>query len=313
MIKFYQESKQKQIEELALSSGLIGEPLKKLYEESENKISPPDEEKKDDPPKPAELPLSNLLTNPGSEFIPFVYPEFKKNEGIMFNAKDTQQSFKESHFNYLIIGPPGSGKSTLLMNIIKNQELYYQKFNKVLFITQSVIVGCEDIQTKENTRNTVDDKWIMQKIFEFNKLCRQFSHLNLLIIFDDVIATYKQEMIRKPFLQDLIINRRHLLENNGMISMIFTAQKYSMLVPTILRNNISGLIMFKSSEIDWDTVNREFWGFKPNKLRSVLSMIYNSEYMKEKFKQFIFLFWKRNDNSFFVNFNQIKLSQSLFD
>lgn len=42
-----------------------------------------------------------------------------------------------SNFCFAIVGKPGSGKSHLIKEFVMNKELYFGKFDKVLFITPS--------------------------------------------------------------------------------------------------------------------------------------------------------------------------------
>lgn len=57
-----------------------------------------------------------------------------------------------------IIGKPGSGKSHLIKELITNKDLYYGKFDKILFITPS---NYKELQLDEqNSMDVLSTKWI---------------------------------------------------------------------------------------------------------------------------------------------------------
>jgi hypothetical protein len=56
----------------------------------------------------------------------------------------------------------------------------------------------------------------------------KISNYKLCIVFDDVVSELNQ-LSRDKLMMPLILNRRHLIENNGEISVFITSQKYNML------------------------------------------------------------------------------------
>ena len=79
----------------------------------------------------------------------------------------------------------------------------------------------------------------------------------MLIIFDDQIAGLKK-LERNQMLGNLIFNRRHLLKNNGIISIIITAQKY-ILAPTYYRTCFTNVFFFKVNNEDWKAIKRDLF------------------------------------------------------
>lgn len=66
--------------------------------------------------------------------------------------------------------------------------------------------------------------------------------MNVLLIFDDVIADLKSESTNKKLIS-LIFNRRHKFYN-GMLSIMVTSQKYKT-IPTAIRVVINFMVLFK--------------------------------------------------------------------
>ena len=140
----------------------------------------------------------------------------------------------QDSFVYAIIGKPGSGKTALYENFLTSEEFYLDKFDKVLFLSPTYN---EKLQfDDDNWNQQLDIEWVMEKIADA-------EGGNILVVIDDLIGKIHDNRNEQGFLS-LFYNRRHIKEN-GMISLIIVTQKY-ILIPTNLRNILTGLFIFKS-------------------------------------------------------------------
>lgn len=176
-------------------------------------------------------------------------------------VKNIDDTILQPNFVTLIVGKPGSGKSHLLREFILNKQLYNKKFGFVLFITPSYFEDPEIKLDSDNHSKFLDVEWIYKKIEDYRKFiddkykdtpqpCK-----NVLIIFDDVIGDLKKQE-KDPRLISLFYNRRHILGDKFMISIIVTTQKY-VLCPPKLRSVITSVIAFPLMKMDWQKLESE--------------------------------------------------------
>lgn len=113
-------------------------------------------------------------------------------------------SIIQSSFITLLIGPPGSGKTTMIKQLLYNKDIFYQKFDKVFFVTPSVIDGIN--MDASNWSKSLSTEWMEKKVSE----CMDMK--NICFILDDVASSLKSYDNNPPFL-DLFLNRRHKLKD----------------------------------------------------------------------------------------------------
>ena len=217
-----------------------------------------------------------------------------KNEGI----KELSNNIFPPHFLLAIIGKPGSGKTSLLKHILKSDKFLFKKFNKVFIISPSEYEFKQLFLPKENFYNKLDIGWINNKIEQVKKECEQ-EYKNILFIFDDVIAMLDSLKNNEEILS-FIFNRRHKLNDKGMISVMVTAQKFNKL-PTAVRANLTELIFFKLNSIDYKTIFEDVIYDEKKKYEDVISLLNKTSQYSN------FIIYRIDINKFYYNFDEITI------
>lgn len=180
-----------------------------------------------------------------------------QNQKAAKGVKDINEEILQNNFVYLIVGKPGSGKSFILRELILNKKLYNKKFGFVLFVTPSRF---EDPEIKLDSNNylpSYDLDQIYSKLFAYKKFVEdKYAEnpgnqpvKNILIVFDDVIGDLRLNE-KDPELIALFYNRRHILGDKYMISIVVTTQKY-VLCPPKIRSVITAVMAFALMRMDW--------------------------------------------------------------
>jgi hypothetical protein len=188
----------------------------------------------------------------------------------MKDISDKHVTKKESIFDLpmrlLIVGKSGDGKSGFLGNLLLREEFYKNDFTgDNIFIFSGSVNGDKKLNTMITELDIPDtnvfsgyDENELDAVYEH--LQEQFNdnvdnkvtdktELNSLIILDDLAynSTFKDsgknDMIRKVYMNGRKYN----------ISIIILSQKYTS-VSTSVRENLTGLILGKSSNKQLDTV-----------------------------------------------------------
>jgi hypothetical protein len=198
--------------------------------------------------------------------IKLIIPESKV-EGVNVSGDLLQRNFC-----YMVIGPPGSGKSTLIVNMLKHPDLYFQKFNKVIFVTPT---GFETVTLIEddNWYKNINPIWLKTKLEDISKANK--TPQNILVIFDDVIGQF-HKYENDPFMIDLFYNRRHPFPN-VCVSIIIGSQKYN-LFPFKFRTTITGLWIFKVTKNIWNEIEKELLISNTKGLTTSLPMLFRKKY-----------------------------------
>jgi len=222
------------------------------------------------------------------EKVEFIIDKSKK-EGIQ---DEIYNNFLPSHFFYAICGKPGSGKTTLLKKIMSDSNFLYKKFDFVFILSPSNSEFNGFFLPKWNVTSNLNFEWIQERINYINKNYSN-EYINVLIIFDDLIAQINKEN-KNDLLLSFVLNRRHLI-HKGMISILMTAQRYKLL-PTNLRANLTAISFFKLSNKDYKDLKDEIADtkIKMNKVYKILNKVDNS-----------FVHIRIDSYEYFVNFDKI--------
>lgn len=181
-----------------------------------------------------------------SDFI--LLNKLEKNKALSTNVLD-------NNFVLFIIGKPGSGKTTILQEMLLNPKLLNKKFDYILIFSPSPFneLGLNEKEQEEIIIKSFDLEALYRKIDEINK--ENKNNINFLIIFDDFISYFKKKNYLMK-LTNLFFNRRHLLKNNGIISIILISQRY-MNIPSFARTCCSCLLYFKLQSKEYKAIKDE--------------------------------------------------------
>lgn len=162
----------------------------------------------------------------------------------------------------------------------------------------------EDVEMYKKFRRDPDslDDHECQRLYERHKFKKPPKHHysswpTQLIIFDDNSDELKQQMISK-----FVIKSRHLF-----ISLIFITQYYAM-IPSLIRNNLSAIILFKTHDKDVLDLLYAKAGFasdmsKDNFYKMLNSLETKYDFLFIDFNRPLELKYKRNFNEHFINFD----------
>lgn len=130
-------------------------------------------------------------------------------------------------------------------------------------------------------------------------------YTNVLIIIDDLIADlYENKTSRE--LKELVFNRRHLL-TNGMVSIILTSQKYSLVrnytflnkKASPIRSNLTLFFTFRLNNVCLEKIKKEIITIDTRKFGNIVDFVFAENTN--------FLICKLVENKFFKNFKCINL------
>ena len=214
--------------------------------------------------------------------------ELYKNEGLPKLKTD----IFPPHFLMTICGKPGSGKTTLLKFLLRSDQFFFKQYDYVFIISPSY---CEyDCLFLPNTNfcKSLNWKWIKEKI-DFVK--QHVEYTNILFIFDDIISDLYNSRYTKEIM-DFIFNRRHLLNEKGMISIILTSQKYTR-IPTEIRTCSNVAIFFKLNNSCIKKIYDDLIYDDRDKFDAIITEVFKNDQN--------FLLYRLCNNTFYKNFDKI--------
>lgn len=173
-----------------------------------------------------------------------------------------------------VVGKPGSGKTTAIRKLLTGE--LKDKFSYILICSPSS-KEYEDLIPADQMTSIFSMQWIC-KLINLINIAMGTKDSRVLIVLDDCIADIK-ENDKDPKLVGLFFNRRHLLWN-GIISLIITTQKYTM-VPAKFRSCFTNLIFFNLSPFDLEKI------FDENIIK----------YTKKEWKDFVSKLYEKSFNS----------------
>ena len=212
-------------------------------------------------------------------------------------------------FAMLVVAPAGGGKTSFWTSLLLSHptkkkpdinRIYYRYFDKIILFSPSKDTLPMDKLKLDESRCFL--KYEDQDLIDFIEEEKEGENLNNLIILDDSIKQIKNN----KEIHKLVLNRRHIThnkdaENKAGLSVLITSQKFNA-VDTYLRNNMSDIIIFKTS------VKNELESIK-NDLLSDLEKHEQDALIKKAFeKKYGFLYIKNympKKDRYYVNFSKV--------
>lgn len=207
------------------------------------------------------------------------------NEGVILSETSILQRCPF----YIFIGPPRSGKTTIIEEMLENQELYFKKYHKVIFITPSGFSGIE-LTLNKNWYPTLNMDWIYK---ELEKISEEKIQKQVLLIFDDCVSEMNKISATSDFTK-LFYNRRHIFPN--VCVSIFLTTQYWVKIPSAIRSLNTGLFIFKINQTEWVKITKELT--IPDTSHILKSII-----LTMGTKPFSFLYLNFNNNKYYLNFD----------
>tara|TARA_E500000318_G_scaffold69897_1_gene64677 strand:+ start:19205 stop:19930 length:726 start_codon:yes stop_codon:yes gene_type:complete len=157
-----------------------------------------------------------------------------------------------------------SGKTTIILNLLLRNAYYRDKFEgENIFIVSNnkldnklkILMEQKDIPKENFMKYDEDELEILYDQLEeefLEEVNDKKKPSNRLIIFDDVAYSGSLKNKSVGMVSKIVMNGRHLC-----LSSIFTTQKFS-LVSTAVRTNITGAILFNTSQKELEMIADDF-------------------------------------------------------
>lgn len=157
-----------------------------------------------------------------------------------------------------------SGKTTIILNLLLRNAYYRDKFEgENIFIVSNnkldnklkILMEQKDIPKENYMKYDEDELEILYDQLEdefLDEVNDKKKPSNRLIIFDDVAYSGSLKNKTSGIVSKIVMNGRHLC-----LSSIFTTQKFS-LVSTAVRTNITGAILFNTSQKELEMIAEDF-------------------------------------------------------
>ena len=181
---------------------------------------------------------------------------------------------KSQGFVIGLIGKPGSGKTYLIKELLT--ETLKDKFSYILLCSPSSH-EYKDLVPGTQATNVFEIGWVYKMINIINLSQQSAKNKNVLLIIDDCISDIKDKQ-KDPKLSALFFNRRHLLWGDGIISIVLTSQKYTM-IPARFRSCLTNLMLFSISPFDMQKIFEEsIIKFTKAQWISLINAVYEKEH-----------------------------------
>lgn len=192
-------------------------------------------------------------------------------------------------FSTMIVGSKSAGKSTVLMNILQNKDAYYQKFNRIIFVSPTAHLDdkiqdlkkldillpnvklikklndeilLEQIKINDNSLKYINESDFLKELdLEFlenlineqeyiiKRFGKKYSD-KILLIMDDSIQS---DIIRSRKFIHMILCSRHL-----NISTILISQAYYLVNKTLRLNSTSMILFSCPNKQEIKNINNEW-------------------------------------------------------
>lgn len=210
-------------------------------------------------------------------------------------------------FLMAIVAPPRSGKTNLIMNLLLNENFYYNQkkspysyFHEVMYLSptqQFDKTCCEMLPKLENLVQITDPDALIYADTILNQLTKEQSEAEpedrkkLLVVMDDMVGIID----KLPKLQQLCTKFRHY-----SMSIIIVSQSWRK-IPSVIRNCLTALICFDlKNEKEFGKIHDEFTGSIPNSERLIKEIVN---------KRYDFFYFNIERQQLWHNFHTLKWSR----
>ena len=173
-----------------------------------------------------------------------------------------------------LIGKPGSGKTYLIKELLG--KTFTDKFSYLLLCSPSNH-EYKELVPESQSSNTFEIGWIYKMLNMINLSQQGSKNKNVLLVIDDCISDIKDKQ-KDTKLSALFFNRRHLLWGDGIISIVITSQKYTM-IPARFRSCLTNLVLFSISPFDMQKIFEEsIVKFTKTQWVTLINTVYEKEH-----------------------------------
>jgi hypothetical protein len=206
-----------------------------------------------------------------------------------------------------IIAPPRSGKTNLIMNLLLNDQFYYNKkkspysyFEEIMYMSptqQFDKTCCEMLPKLENLVQITDPDELIYADTILSQITKEQANAEpderkkMLIVMDDMVGIID----KLPKLQQLATKFRHY-----SLSIIIVSQSYRK-IPSVIRNCFTCMIVFDlKNEKEFTKISDEFTGSIPDSQRLIKEIVN---------KRYDFFYFNIERQQLYHNFHTLKWSR----
>lgn len=203
------------------------------------------------------------------------------------------------------IGAAGSGKTSIAISFLTSRDLFKGVFTKILL--------CMPLTSRHSLKDNPLESLPPEQLFDEltdESLARMqdiasnevAENGQTLIIFDDVQHALKIDSIERELIR-INSNRRH-----NRTCLWFCVQNYIKL-PKSLRQGLTNIFFFSISKSDLGSLHKELVTIPQDQFDYVME--YFKTYKKNEENKHSFLFWDKETNRLFLNWDEIQFHNTI--
>jgi hypothetical protein len=216
----------------------------------------------------------NITIRKNPEY-PLKIPTFKSDKVLKEGLPVPYNLLVNGYRFTVLIGKPRSGKTSLLISLFSDSKLLKQTYDNVILIAPNASLN--SIDKKDNPFRKIPDERRYTSMDSIPQIRDQVMFyasegMDSIIIIDDETASLKDTHIQREF-QDLINNRRHY-----KTSIMLLTQTYKAIPLTIRKLLDIGIIMYKPSKPDIESMFDEMFEYKKEVALEIMKLAFQKPY-----------------------------------